>query len=154
MVGSRPPSVTRDSTTASPSPTPPQRRPTRSFAIASAATWGEARRVATRYTWNPVGPEYYDPDEGLADDEPFDIAEMGAVQDGDWPPMVTTRASTLLPKDLQAAFSDPAVTALTRYYLEIPLRHEADLMAQLRDRGFEVSRDDDLINLLDARSFQ
>ncbi|SIM87046.1 hypothetical protein [Micromonospora cremea] len=122
--------------------------------IASAATWGEARRVATRYTWNPVGPEYHDPDEGPADDEPFDITEVGGVKDGDWPPMVTTRALTLLPKDLQAAFSDPTETALNGYYLEIPLRHESDLVAQLREHGFEISRDDDLINLLDGRSFQ
>ncbi|MEV1288753.1 hypothetical protein [Micromonospora sp. NPDC049679] len=122
-------------------------------AIASSRTWGEARRVAPRHIWNPVGPDYHDPDDGPADDEPFDINDVGSVQDGNWPPMVTARTLKLLPKDLQARFGEDTDTVFNGDYLEIPLFHEAELVAELRERGFEVSRDDDLINVLDGRSF-
>jgi len=37
-------------------------------------------------------------------------------------------------------------------YLEIPLECEAGLVAELRERGYEVTRDDELINLLDGFS--
>jgi hypothetical protein len=122
-------------------------------AIATSRTWGEARRVAPRHTWNPVGPEYHDPEDGPADDEPFDINKVGLVQQGDWPDMVTSRALKLLPKDLQARFGVDADTVLNGDYLEIPLDREAELVAELRERGFEVSRDDELINVLDGRGF-
>ncbi|MEV4817612.1 hypothetical protein [Micromonospora sp. WMMA1976] len=37
--------------------------------------------------------------------------------------------------------------------LEIPLSDEAELVAELRRRGYEVHRDDELINVLDGRNF-
>jgi hypothetical protein len=37
--------------------------------------------------------------------------------------------------------------------LEIPLTAEGELIALLRERGFEVTRDDNLINTLDGRTF-
>jgi hypothetical protein len=121
-------------------------------AIASARTWGEARNVAVRHTWNPAGPEYVELDEH-GDDEPFDINELGAVADGDWPKMVTSRGLTLLPKDLQARFGQDVDTVFNGDYLEIPLAAEGELVAALRERGFEVTRDDALINTLDGRTF-
>lgn len=122
-------------------------------ALASARTWGEARQVQTTHLWNPAGPEYHDPEDGFADDKPFSINEVGAVAEGDWPPMVTERAFELLPQDLQARFGGREFTALNGDILEIPLDHEAELVADLRQRGYEVTRDDDLINVLDGRSF-
>ncbi|GII22708.1 hypothetical protein Pme01_23050 [Planosporangium mesophilum] len=121
-------------------------------AIASARTWGEARSVAVRHTWNPAGPEYVELDEH-DDAEPFDINELGAVADGNWPKMVTSRGLTLLPKDLQTRFGTNADTVFNGDYLEIPLAAEAELVAALRERGLEMTRDDDLINTLDGRTF-
>lgn len=121
-------------------------------AIASARTWGEARRVAAHHTWNPASPEYESGAGEHRDDEPFDILQLGAVIDGDWPGMVTSRALTLLPEDLQG-FGETPTTVLNGDYLEIPLAAEGELIAALRARGFEVTRDDDLINTLDGRTF-
>jgi hypothetical protein len=121
-------------------------------AIASARTWGEARSVAVRHTWNPVAPEDEDEDEH-GDDAPFDIFDVGSAADGDWPRMVTSRAFALLPKDLQARFGSDVDTALNGDFLEIPLAAEDELVTALRERGFEVTRDDDLINALDGRTF-
>lgn len=121
-------------------------------AIASARTWGEARRVPVRHTWNPAGPDHVNPDEH-GDDEPFDISKLGPVCDGDWPRMVTSRALTLLPEDIRSRFGEDVATVLNGDYLEIPLAAEDELVTALRGRGFEVTRDDDLINTLAGRAF-
>lgn len=121
-------------------------------AIASARTWREARNVAVRHTWNPAGPEYVEPDDH-DDDEPFDINELDAIADGNWPTIVTNRALKLLPKDIQAQIGKDVPTVFNGDYLEIPLAAEDELVAALRERGFEVTRDDDLINTLDGRTF-
>ncbi|MFC7247595.1 hypothetical protein ACFQO7_34465 [Catellatospora aurea] len=123
-------------------------------AIAAAATWGEARRLQTRHVDNPVA--FDDPDDDPntePDDAAFDIKEVGPVIDGDWPPMVTSRAFDLLPEDLQARFGAGEFTAFNGDFLHIPVEREAELVAELRGRGIEVTRDDALINELDGRGF-
>ncbi|MEV0723812.1 hypothetical protein AB0I37_13640 [Micromonospora purpureochromogenes] len=121
-------------------------------ALASARTWGEARQVRMTHLWNPAGPDYEDPEDGYADDEPFVITELGAVMDGRWPRMVTTRAFEVLPQDLQDRYGKREFTLHDGDYLEIPLEGEAELVAELRGRGYDVTRDDELINLLDGFS--
>ncbi|MEU5529313.1 hypothetical protein ABZ744_20480 [Micromonospora chersina] len=121
-------------------------------AIAAARTWGEARQVRTTHITNPC-PDDYDPEEDPADDEAFDINELGLVAEGDWPPMVTARAFDLLPKDRQGRFGKTHFTALNGDFLELPRECEVELVAELRQLGYEVSRDDELINVLDGRSF-
>ncbi|SCG41034.1 hypothetical protein [Micromonospora humi] len=86
-----------------------------------------------------------------ADDEPFDLTEVGAVVDGRWPRMVTTRAFDALPQDLRETYGRRELTVHDGDYLEIPLDREDELVAELRGRGYQVTRDDDLVNLLDGR---
>ncbi|MEO3768995.1 hypothetical protein [Micromonospora sp. B9E7] len=117
-------------------------------ALAAARTWGEARQVRMIHLWNPAGAEYHDPEDGYADDKPFTITEVGAVADGDWPQMVTGRAFTVLPQDLQDRYGKRQVTVHNGDYLEIGVAGEGELVAELRQRGYEVTRDDELINLL------
>ncbi|WP_433260925.1 hypothetical protein ACQPWR_18680 [Micromonospora vinacea] len=117
-------------------------------ALAAARTWGEARQVRMTHLSHPAGPDCYEPEDGYADDKSFTITEVGAVEDGTWPPMVTERAFTLLPQDLQDRYGKRQVTVHSGDYLEIPLAGEGELLAELRQRGYEVSRDDELINQL------
>ncbi|MBM7489127.1 hypothetical protein JOD64_000349 [Micromonospora luteifusca] len=117
-------------------------------ALAAARTWGEARQVRMTHLWNPAGPEYHEPEDGYADDKPFDITEVGAVADGNWPRLVTERAFTVLPQDLQDRYGKRQVTVHNGDYLEIAVAGEGELVAELRERGYEVTRDDALINLL------
>jgi hypothetical protein len=44
-------------------------------------------------------------------------------------------------------------TSLNGDFVEIPIAAEEDLVAALRERGFAVVRDDDLIDTLDGRMF-
>ncbi|MCW3843699.1 hypothetical protein ONA70_26710 [Micromonospora yasonensis] len=119
-------------------------------ALASARTWGEARQVQMTHLWNPAGPDCYEPEDGYADDKPFDLTEVGAVVEMSWPRMVTTRAFDVLPQDLQERYGELVLTVHDGEYLKAPLDCEAELVAVLCERGFEVTRDDDLINLLDG----
>ncbi|WP_328415733.1 hypothetical protein OG470_24225 [Micromonospora sp. NBC_00389] len=122
-------------------------------ALDAARTWGEARHVQMTHLWNPAGPDHYEPADGYADDQPFDINEVSSVAEGDWPPMVTERAFKLLPDDLQVQFGKRESTVHNGDILMIPLAGEAELAAELRQRGYEVNRDDALINVLDGRTF-
>ncbi|BBH71853.1 hypothetical protein ACTI_85380 [Actinoplanes sp. OR16] len=120
-------------------------------AIAAARTYGEARQIEVRHvSYNPAGWDYTDAE----DDEPFDINKVGAVQDGDWPPMMASRAMRLLPEDLLKQFGTMADTTLNGPYMEIPLDREEAIVAALRERGHEVRRDDALINTLDGATIQ
>ncbi len=120
-------------------------------ALAAATTLGQARAVPVRHLRsNPAAPEY---DDG-ADHEPFALAEVGAVLEGDWPGMTASRALTLLPKDLQVEYGTPTDTTLNGDYLEIPVVAEDGLVAALRERGHRVRRDDTLLNVLDGATLR
>ncbi|MFF4893466.1 hypothetical protein [Micromonospora chersina] len=118
-------------------------------ALAAARTWGEARQVQMTHLSNPAGPECYEEDDYPAD-EPFDITEVGAIVEGYWPEMVTARGLDALPQDLQDRYGEVVLTVHNGEYLRVPLDGEGELVAELRERGYEVTRDDDLINLLDG----
>ncbi|RAO51530.1 hypothetical protein LUPAC06_06215 [Micromonospora saelicesensis] len=122
-------------------------------ALAAARTWGEARQVQMTHLWNPAGADCFEPDGEYADGKPFTLNEVGSVVEGDWPPMVTARGLELLPVDVQFQFGKREFTAHNGDFLNIPLDQEAELVAELRRRGYEVTRDDELINVLDGRSF-
>jgi hypothetical protein len=122
------------------------------MAIATAATWRAATNIETHHVFNPVVEQVAeDPDRDL--DEPFNIFDAYGVADGDWPGMVTARALSLLPKDLQDRYGTIVDTNFNGPYLEVPLTNEAGLIAALEERGYQMRRDDNLINLLDGRGF-
>ncbi|MFC0030082.1 hypothetical protein ACFFMM_11165 [Micromonospora chaiyaphumensis] len=118
-------------------------------ALAGARTWGEARQVQMTHLENPAGPDCYEEDD-YADDKPFDITELGAIVDGYWPKMVTVRALDVLPRDLQDRYGEVVLTVHEGEYLQVRLDGEAELVAELRGRGYELARDDELINLVDG----
>jgi hypothetical protein len=88
-------------------------------AIASARTWGEARAVDRRHTYNPA-PDLEDDPEERPDDTAFDIHDVAAVSQGDWPPMVTARVLDPLSKELWSRFGEGEFAALNGDCLEIP----------------------------------
>jgi hypothetical protein len=72
------------------------------IAIATAPTLGAAAAIKTQYISNPAKDTVED---GVDEpDEPMDIFRCYGVEDGDWPPMVTSRALSLLPAAIQAEF--------------------------------------------------
>ncbi|GIF48219.1 hypothetical protein DFJ67_3494 [Asanoa ferruginea] len=122
------------------------------IAIATARTWGQARAVNPHHTYNPV-PDLDDDPEERPDDAAFDIHDVGLVSQGDWPPMVTGRILDLLPKELWSTFGEVEFTALNGDCLEIPVSREAEIVAVLWEHGYELTRDDELIQILDGGTF-
>jgi hypothetical protein len=120
--------------------------------IASAATWRAAAAVVCRHIWNPVADTVDEDPEGDWD-RPFDIFDVAAVADGDWPPMVTARALELLPGDVLAEFASVVSTSLNGDYADIPVTEEPKIVHALEARGYRVNRDENLINVLDGRTF-
>lgn len=124
-------------------------------AIAKARTWREAASIKTKHVWNPVAPEDGEDLEDSVDDPdaPLDIFQAAAVADGDWPPMVTSRALELLPEEILQQFGDIVPTTLNGDYADIPLDAESQVRDALQGLGYTLTRDDNLINVLDGRTF-
>jgi hypothetical protein len=125
--------------------------------IEACQTVGEARRVqeTLAYTYMPGGSDgFLDEDEKLLpDDAPYDCYDTGEAQDGDWPPMPGALALDDLPLELLHLLTAKAgeyliETTLNGSSFAIPLDREDDLVNALRSAGYEVRRDDDLIDSL------
>jgi len=106
-------------------------------------TYGEARRFEPQGL-NVAPGLWEDEDEPLADDHPYDAALTNECQDGNWPPPAATIALDHLPDDLEDIGEErdrfPGFPIL---YIDPTT--EADLVETLRQRGYEVRRDDKLI---------
>lgn len=119
--------------------------------IATAPTYGAAAAVKTRHIYNPVADMVEE--DVVAADAPMDIFNCAGVADGDWPPMVTSRALNLLPVEVRSAFGEVVVTTFNGDYLYLPDDREQEIVGALCDEGYTVTRDDNLINVLDGRTF-
>jgi hypothetical protein len=108
-------------------------------AIWALTTYGDARRFEPQGINRPPGLDEDDYDEVPDDDDPYD-----ANSDGDWPPSAATIALDMLPDDLSdiGEERDHFPNAPTLY---IDPATEAELVETLRRRGYEVWRDDELI---------
>src|SRR4051794_24191822 len=98
-------------------------------AIATAPTWRAAAGGRCQHISNPVASqlEDEDPDDPETDwDAPFDIFSAYGVSDGDWPPMVTSRALELLPADIAGKFGNIVFTSFNGEYLNIPVAVEGE----------------------------
>jgi hypothetical protein len=108
-------------------------------------TYGEARRFEPQGLNVAPGLDEDDFDEIPADEDPYNVALTNEYLNGDWPPSALTLALVHLPADLEDLAVEvehmmaPPTVAFTSL-------SETDLVETLRQRGYEVRRDDSLIN--------
>lgn len=113
-------------------------------AIWALRTYGDARRFQPQALNVAPGLDDDDYDDVPSDEDPYDAALTNEYLNGDWPPAASTIALDSLPDDLDDMIvevehmmspptSEPAFTT------------EADLLEMLKQRGYEVRRDDKLI---------
>ncbi len=123
-------------------------------------TVGEARRVQKThaYTYMSEGSDGFlnEDEEPLPDDAPYDCYDTVEAQDGDWPPIPGALALDDLPLELFRLLMAKAgryliETTLNGSSFAISLDREDDLVNALCSAGYEVRRDDDLINSLGAQ---
>jgi hypothetical protein len=108
-------------------------------------TYGDARRFEPRgINAAPGLVDDDDYDEVPDDDDPYDADSTDEYLNGDWPPSAATIALDVLPEDLSDVGEerDHVPNAPTLY---IDPATEADLVETLRLRGYEVWRNDELI---------
>jgi hypothetical protein len=114
--------------------------------ISNLTTHGGARRLETKVLMVPgLDDEDHDP----VDTDPYDVTVTSEYQNGDWPPRAATIALDVLPDDLddigQQSEHFPDYPTLS-----IEPATEQTLVEELRQRGYVVRRDDELIRRIGA----
>jgi hypothetical protein len=113
-------------------------------AIWQLKTYGDARRFNPQGLNVAPGLDEDDYDEIPADEDAYDVTLTNEYVNGDWPPSAATIALDHLADDL-----DDLVVEVEHLMdpptLELISISEADLVKRLKERGYVVRRDDDLI---------
>lgn len=108
------------------------------------ATYGDARRFNPQGMNVAPGIDEEDYDEIPEDDHPYDAALTNEYLNGAWPPPAATIALGHLPSDLADVGEErDHFPGFPNLYID-PIT-EVDLIEKLRQRGYEVRRDDELI---------
>ena len=114
--------------------------------IGQLTTYGDARRLVPRFLMVP-GLDEDDYDEVPADGDPYDAALTNECVNGDWPPSGATIALDYLSDDLDDIGEErdhfPGFPTL---YIDPST--EGDLVQTLERRGYNVRRDDELMERL------
>jgi hypothetical protein len=122
----------------------------KSFAADHQAIWllktfGEARRFQPQSLNGVPGLDEDEYDDIPADEDPYDAALTNEYLNGDWPPPAATIALDELPDDLEDLGQQ------IEHFPSFPTLYihpatEADLLRDLKRRGYAVRRDDGLID--------
>jgi hypothetical protein len=114
-------------------------------AIWSLKTYGEARRFQPRSLNGLPGLDDDEYDDIPADEDPYTVTLTNEYLNGEWPPPAATIALDELPEDLEDIGEQ--VEHFPNFpTLRIDSATEADLVRVLNQRGYEVRRDDELVN--------
>ena len=84
-------------------------------------------------------------DDELADDEPYDVRELGLVADGDWSPNAGMLALKKLPADVRERLR-PEHSMVGQEWVELSEDDEQRIVQELISAGYTVRRDDATIN--------
>lgn len=122
--------------------------------IRACTTVGETRRLigTLAYTYIP-GNDFEDKDsDPLPDDAQYDCDGTPEAQDGEWPPMPGAYGVDDLPlsllQELAANAGGRLVHTFSGSSFVVPATPEDKMTDVLRAAGYQVRRDDDLINSL------
>ena len=120
------------------------------YALA-APTWGELKSRLPAGELESLNLEEYlerDEDEVLVVPNDSDIDPTRYVPgfaDGDYPEWLQGRQDIYLPQDICLRFGVRENSVLNGVFWRFDLRHEAEMIAELRAKGTEVLRRDDLL---------
>lgn len=112
-------------------------------------TYGDARRFQPQSLNGVPGLDDDEYDDIPADEDPYDAALTNEYENGDWPPPAATIALDELPDDLDD------IGEQIEHFPRLPILRidpatETDLVRLLNQRGYEVRRDDGLINRIQS----
>jgi hypothetical protein len=84
-------------------------------------------------------------EDDFPDDAPYDVRETGLIDDGDWPDSAGTLALRTLPDDVRD-LGRVEHSAIGQEWLEFDSSREAEIVAAIRRAGYQIRRDDELVN--------
>jgi hypothetical protein len=85
-------------------------------------------------------------DEPEPDEAPFDSDQFPGASDGDWPLLPEMLMHAWFPDDLVERFGEVITTTLNGDYLTLDEKRCDELVAELRQRGYRCTRDDELMS--------
>ena len=106
-------------------------------------TYGEARRFEPKFLWVP-GLDEDDPEDQPDDDDPYDAGATNECENGDWPPAAATIALDVFDDELED-IGEQREHFPGSPTLFIDPSSEDSTVQELRRRGYEVRRDDELM---------
>ena len=110
-------------------------------------TWGELKKKVSPARYEHVVERYmntHDDDEEPGPDDAFDGSEM--IGDGDYPEWLAQEMLDWVPEPIQEAYGVEQSSTLNGNFLTLDPNEETAIVAALRAVGYEVSRDDKLVN--------
>lgn len=106
--------------------------------VLDAKTYGEARRCEA------PGAD----DDQFSDAEPYDVRELGVIDDGDWPPNAAMVALATLPDEVKVLAASE-VSMIGQEWVEFDLEKADEIVSTLEAMGHTVRRDDAAIHAFD-----
>ncbi|MBK8907137.1 MAG: hypothetical protein IPM60_04310 [Rhodospirillales bacterium] len=114
-------------------------------AIGSAETWGAFKAALPEGEFDEIAERYDAVDDDLPpDDASFSAGDLPGFCDGDYPPWLQAEMDLVLPRDLIHRFGKRETSFLNGSFYSIDPAHEEPLVRELRSRGYEVTRREDL----------
>jgi hypothetical protein len=116
-------------------------------ALSDAETWGDVKASISPRHWQQIADAYredYEPPP--ADDDAFDRSAVPGLEDGDWPEWPAQEMLRWMPEDIRDRFGEVATSTLNGELLLLQAGAETELVAALRDAGFDCRRDDALVS--------
>lgn len=128
-----------------------------------ARTWGEFRSRAPAYWYedavgrleeqtmedlqedqgsDPAGGQAF---EELAAEKRFDADEISGHADSDWPTWPQGEMESWMPDEVRRRFGNMVSNFPFGDFLQLPLEHEHEIVAVMRDHGYDCVRGDDLV---------
>jgi hypothetical protein len=87
-------------------------------------------------------------DDQFSDAEPYDVRDLGVIDDGDWPPNAAMVALATLPEEVRA-LAAPEMSMVGQEWLEFDLAKVGEIVGTLEAMGHAVRRDDAAIQSFD-----
>lgn len=129
-------------------------------ALSKATTWGEFRRMLPEGEWYDI-VDMVEQAHGLPPDDPTDathdmtrwdldetpfrgVEEIPAAGDGEYPEWLQQAMDQVLPEDILSRWGKRTYTVFNGAYWHLDPANEIKIVRQLKSRGYDVRRADDL----------
>lgn len=116
--------------------------------LKSAKTWDDLEQGLPDHRVEEIRERYMGGDAELDEitgDAPFDLEEIPAISDGNWPEWPEQMMLEVIPQDVTKEFGDIQDSQHDGWYVQFKMADEAGIVGKLKDLGYKLTRDDAMI---------